>query len=90
MKASTRDSVIYYWSTRRFSDVFCLFCFYALHFGCLFQANSMKKFIKITLIPSMPNKHSKKITKACKDIKLITGNIVRVYDFHGIYLKSPK
>lgn len=60
VKTSTRDSVIYYWSTRRFLEFF-FFVFMHFCLDALFQANSMQKFIKIPLIPSVSNKYQKKI-----------------------------
>lgn len=64
MKRSARDSVIYYWSTIRFSDGFV--CVVLMHFslGALFQAKSMKKLIKIPPTSSMSKKYQKKNYKS--------------------------
>jgi len=63
VQTGTRDRVIYYLSTRNFFKQLVCFFLVCMHFclGALFQTNSMQKFIKIPLIPSMSNKDQKKI-----------------------------
>lgn len=88
MKTSTRDSVIYYWSTRRFLEFFFFFCLYAFLFGCFISGKLHAEIYKDPPYSIYVQQIPEKNMNVCKDIRFFMGNTVLVNEFHNIYLKT--